>query len=420
MTTPTGGIITSTSGGTVTGTGMTGDPIVVTVTGGGGTPGPPGPTGPAGPTGAAGATGATGPAGPTGATGAAGATGATGPAGPTGATGATGPAGATGATGPAGATGATGPTGATGANGHGSTVTTGTITTGATLYTVPVADSTAFPIGSPTYVTDGTNTIRAIVGANSVGSIGLTIAGSSVSGSVGAVAVGAIVTFTGVAGGVGATGPTGPAGATGATGAAGATGPTGPTGPTGATGAPGPAGAYPMFLRSSASCSTLDPATVQSSNSLSSSTLYLVAFTAAASFTTTKIRYYVGTAATSSGAGTGVGLYSLNATDDGTLIASISNVSLFTGATGAFTQTWSASTTITAGNRYAVAFLNVVNSGNPALFSAVYPLTYDPEMFVTPFIFQTIGAQSSLPASFSHTSLGNNTSQRTPFYAVVL
>lgn len=66
MSIASGGIITATTGATVTGTGATGDPILVSVTGGSGPPGPPGPTGPTGPTGT---TGPTGPTGPTGAAG---------------------------------------------------------------------------------------------------------------------------------------------------------------------------------------------------------------------------------------------------------------------------------------------------------------------------------------------------------------
>lgn len=165
---------------------------------------------------------------------------------------------------------------------------------------------------------------------------------------------------------------------------------------------------------------TVDPYQISGGNTVSGGTLILTAFTAGVSFTTTKVRYYVGTAATSSATGTGIGLFSLNATDDGTLIASVAGVSLWAGFTGVATQTWASSASIVAGQRYAVGIVNVLGSGNPALFSGALPVTFAAEEILTPFLFQTINTVSSIPASFVHGSFANNVSQRTPFFFVVL
>ncbi len=127
----------------------------------------------------------------------------------------------------------------------------------------------------------------------------------------------------------------------------------------------------PAYLRKANQPCTIDPATTALTGSnLTSQVLFVTCFTAAASITTTQVRYNVTTAAAVSNAGTSIGLYSMDASDNGTLIASIVSTSLFT-STGSITQTWAASTAITAGSRYAVAFLNVANSGTPAVCASI-------------------------------------------------
>ncbi|RKM82876.1 hypothetical protein D7030_12015 [Flavobacteriaceae bacterium AU392] len=231
-----GTILTGAGITTITGTGTTIDPYIITSTevdgsltnelqtisingqdltlsNGGGTITIPTSVGPQGPIGLTGATGPQGPAGNDGADGADGAVGPQGPIGLTGATGPQGPAGNDGADGADGAVGPQGPIGLTGATGP------------------------QGPAGN-----DGADGADGAVGPQ--GPIGLTGATGpqGPDGNDGADGADGAVGPQGPIGLTGATGPQGPAGNDGADGADGAVGPQGPIGLTGATGPQGPDG----------------------------------------------------------------------------------------------------------------------------------------------------------------------------------
>ena len=126
----------------------------------------------------------------------------------------------------------------------------------------------------------------------------------------------------------------------------------------------------PGLLRSATSVATLDYSCITTSSiNLNTQALSLTFFTSPISFTTTQVRYVVTAAAASSASGTSIGLYSIDASDNGTLIASVSSTTLFTSTTLAAVN-WAASASIVAGGRYAVGFLNVVSSGTPTIAGA--------------------------------------------------
>jgi hypothetical protein len=126
------------------------------------------------------------------------------------------------------------------------------------------------------------------------------------------------------------------------------------------------AAAMPAFKRSATSISTCHPHGVVSSTALVSGVIQWCFFTSPISFTTTQIRFVVTSAATSSTAGSGWGLYSVDASDNLTLLTTAVGTTQFTTGT-VVTSNWAASQAITAGTRYAVGVLNVNGSGNPQL-----------------------------------------------------
>lgn len=206
------------------------------------TSGPPGPTGPTG------ATGATGPTNTLtigtvtgGATASATITGTApnqtlGLVLPTGATGATGPAGPTGATGPAGPTGATGPTGPA------TTLTVGTVTTGAsgspaTVTITGTAPNQVFNASIP----EGPQGPQGIQGPQGLKGDKGDKGDQGIQGIQGEVGPQGIQGIQGVKGDTGDTGPTGPQGLQGIQGIQGPQGDTGPQGPQGIQGATGAA-----------------------------------------------------------------------------------------------------------------------------------------------------------------------------------
>lgn len=178
----------------------------------------------------------------------------------------------------------------------------------------------------------------------------------------------------------------------------------------------------PAFLRSASAIATMDPTTLNNSFlTLTSSTLFLVFFTAPISITTTQVRYIVGSAATSVTSGS-VGLYSIDASDNGTLVASVSSASAFTSANTVVTQSWAASTAITAGSRYAVGFLSVVTGTVPTLAGNTgtgVGLAVQSEWTQVPHLGAVRGSQSSQ----QNFLVGNLTAGSAPAplpYAVIL
>ena len=100
-----------------------------------------------------------------------------------------------------------GATGPSGNDGRGSTTST-TNSTISTSMSISVNDSTAFPVGSYAYATDGTNWAQGKVTSSSFGSITL----NAVSSNGTTLSSGAVVTFSGATGATGAQGPAGTGG----------------------------------------------------------------------------------------------------------------------------------------------------------------------------------------------------------------
>ena len=169
----------------------------------------------------------------------------------------------------------------------------------------------------------------------------------------------------------------------------------------------------PAFRRGPAATATCDPSFVTNTAvAFASGNMYLTFFTAAVSFTTTQVQYIVGTATTTETAGTGIGLFSVDASDNGTLIASVASTTLFA-ATGTQTGTWAASTAIAAGSRYALGWVwNGTGSCN--LYGLPVPRA-DTGLGTTPR-FMGFKTATSI-ASFTAASLSLPTNSL--FYAIV-
>lgn len=173
----------------------------------------------------------------------------------------------------------------------------------------------------------------------------------------------------------------------------------------------------PSFARAANQSATMDPLATLVSNNLTNGSVFWSFFTAVASYTTTQVRFVLAGAATLSNSGTSIGLYSVDATDNTTLIASVVSTSLFTGATGVTTASWAVAAALTAGSRYAVGFLNVVNSGTPSLVGTTVPTTVmQNELAVVPRLSAVRSGQSSQAS----TVVGSLSATGVNFYAVVL
>jgi hypothetical protein len=168
-----------------------------------------------------------------------------------------------------------------------------------------------------------------------------------------------------------------------------------------------PAGGYatPGFLRSPTSIATYNPAACANSTGSIGSHTYLMPFTAPVSLTTTHVKYIV-TAAGSTGT---VSLYSLDSSDNGTLIASVTG-SIF-GSTGVITQSWAASATVTAGTRYAIGF--TAAAGTPT-FQATSIAANSTETLAVPFL--TGQLSTATPSTFLQSALSANSFN---IYAVI-
>lgn len=173
--------------------------------------------------------------------------------------------------------------------------------------------------------------------------------------------------------------------------------------------------------RSATSFATMSPSIATSTVSFTAGQVYFTFFTAPLSLTTTQVRYAVTTAAVTSAAGTAIGLYSVDGADAGTLIASVASTSLFT-TLGAVTKSWAVSTAITAGNRYAIGFLDIVGNTQPQLAGAPLGNTQlvnlNMEYNLLPRI-TGVWTQATMPASFTAANL-NSSNPQNPIYAVLL
>ena len=225
----------------------------------------------------------------------------------------------------------------------------------------------------------------------------------------------------GIPGPTGATGATGAAGATGATGAAGATGATGAAGAAGATGATGATGASATAIEQTATGQATLPRSRVSSAAVATGAQNFRAtyFTADKSITAASVRMIVGGTASIAPTLQRIGLYSVDASDNLTLIASTPNdTGLFLVASTANTKAFSVSVAITAGTRYALAVL-IDAPATAASFTGIIAAGGAPsaaELFLAPKIAGFAAAQADLPATLT-AAAQSATAQM--FYAVL-
>jgi hypothetical protein len=162
---------------------------------------------------------------------------------------------------------------------------------------------------------------------------------------------------------------------------------------------------YPRDTISAAACPT------------GTGTMRLSYFTARKSETTTQIRVISGsTAAAATPTLVRIGLFTIDASDGGTLVAStVSDTALFAATNTAYTRSWSSSYAKTAGARYAVGVLVVTGAAAPTLAGVNFSAAA--EGGIAPRISANVSSQTDLPASFVAGSLASSGSR---FYAVVL
>lgn len=117
------------------------------------------------------------------------------------------------------------------------------------------------------------------------------------------------------------------------------------------------------------------PRTVANRNAalaLTSGQLQMTYFTAARSFTSTRLTTYSGnTAAAATPTLVRMGLYTIAASGAGTQVAATANdTTLFAATDTAYTRNWTASVAITQGQRYALGFMVVTAVAAPTLSGA--------------------------------------------------
>jgi hypothetical protein len=143
---------------------------------------------------------------------------------------------------------------------------------------------------------------------------------------------------------------------------------------------------------------------------MTSQSLRLSYFTARKSETTTQARVITGsTAAGATPTLCRLGLYSIDANGDGTLVASTPNdTALFAAANTAYTKAWSASYAKVAGQRYALGILVVTAAAVPTLVGVVPQFGSGIELNVSPRTVAFMAGQADLPATFLESGVGNS------------
>jgi len=133
----------------------------------------------------------------------------------------------------------------------------------------------------------------------------------------------------------------------------------------------------------------------------------LVYFTARKSGTTTQVRVRGGnTAAGATPTRCEIGLFEINATEDGTRVAVTANdTSLFANTFTAYTRSWIASYNKVAGRRYALGWLVVTTVAAPTYMGATLAFASDEEHYNSPRLVGRITGQTTMPSSFTAASV---------------
>jgi hypothetical protein len=156
----------------------------------------------------------------------------------------------------------------------------------------------------------------------------------------------------------------------------------------------------PNVLTSGEGTTLRENATTGAAVAATTGIMRLAYFTALKSETTTAVRVGTGTtAAAATPTLCRIGLYSIAANGDGTLVASIANdTTLFAGASTSYTRSWSTPYAKVAGQRYAVGLLVVSGATTPTLNGVA--LSSSAEAAVAPRLAGLISGQTDLPSSF--------------------
>jgi hypothetical protein len=150
--------------------------------------------------------------------------------------------------------------------------------------------------------------------------------------------------------------------------------------------------------------------------SLASGSMFLAHFTARKTETTTQVRMLSGSTPAASLTLAKIGLYSIAANGDGTLVASTaSDTTLFNSGSTTYTRSWAVAYAKVAGQRYALAVLVVGTTAGQVV--GISTGSSGAELAITPRVTGTLAAQADLPASYLAASL--ITSGATP-YGVIL
>lgn len=152
---------------------------------------------------------------------------------------------------------------------------------------------------------------------------------------------------------------------------------------------------------------------------VASGELRLTYFTARKTEPSTQVRVPTGgTAAAATPTLCRIGLYTVAANGNGTLVAAIANdTALFAATFTAYTRTWASPVAKVAGRRYAVGILVVTAAATPTFAGVNAAGSVASEATVVPRLSGTLTGQTDLPASF--TDAGLSTGARR-YYAAIL
>lgn len=147
---------------------------------------------------------------------------------------------------------------------------------------------------------------------------------------------------------------------------------------------------------------------ITSTLTLSNGNFRAVFFTCRRSATITGIRTYVTATAQAGATLARIGLYTVDASDNLTLVASTANdTSLWTSASANVTKSLSSSYAVTRGLRYAVGMIVVGSSTAPVIGGMT--ANASTELAVVPRINCLLGSQTDLPASVAVGSMTAST-----------
>lgn len=138
-----------------------------------------------------------------------------------------------------------------------------------------------------------------------------------------------------------------------------------------------------------------------------SGSMRLTFFTARKTETSTQVRVLSGT--TAAGATPTlcrVGLFSVDSSDNGTLVASIaSDTTIWAAANTSYTRSWSSSIGMVSGQRYALGQLIVTGQTLPSWAGYALMANAQSEANLVPRLTGAVGSLSDLPSSFTAAAL---------------